>query len=276
MGDLILCNYPIAAMPFYIEAFSGNIYSLEELCYYIEHNIFLLEEDLFEEDLFFWMEKEVGAKELANALRLVEQEGKGIAEMVALLWKETGYWDVKEAEQLIVQLKGLQQKSLLERRKLRADRYVENQRYFPAILEYRKILQMEEECKKNPILCGDIWHNQGLAFARLFLFREAKECFLTAFKFHREIESVHAALIACLCLEDEEEGKLLRERYDISDSEYLNIVKQWHEASQTKEILTYEAELEALFEKEGQNVTNHPRLKRMLLDWQKNYQKNSR
>ena len=51
MGDLLLCNHAIAAMPYYIEAISLNIYSLEELCYVIEHHTFLLEEDFFEDSL---------------------------------------------------------------------------------------------------------------------------------------------------------------------------------------------------------------------------------
>ena len=34
MGELILCSHPIAAMPYYIDNISLNVYSLEELCYY--------------------------------------------------------------------------------------------------------------------------------------------------------------------------------------------------------------------------------------------------
>ena len=37
MGDLILCNQQLAAMPYYIENVSLNVYSLDELCYYIKN-----------------------------------------------------------------------------------------------------------------------------------------------------------------------------------------------------------------------------------------------
>ena len=47
MGDLLLCNYPLAAMPYYIEELSINIYSLEELCYLMEYCAFLPEETFF-------------------------------------------------------------------------------------------------------------------------------------------------------------------------------------------------------------------------------------
>ena len=35
MGELLLCNEAIAAMPYYIEGVSINVYSIEELHYYI-------------------------------------------------------------------------------------------------------------------------------------------------------------------------------------------------------------------------------------------------
>ena len=45
MGELILCSHPIAAMPYYIDNISLNVYSLEELCYYIENHLYLIEAD---------------------------------------------------------------------------------------------------------------------------------------------------------------------------------------------------------------------------------------
>ena len=38
MGELLLCNEAIAAMPYYIEGVSINVYSIEELNYYIINN----------------------------------------------------------------------------------------------------------------------------------------------------------------------------------------------------------------------------------------------
>ena len=276
MGDLILCNYPIAAMPFYIEAFSANIYSLEELCYYIEHNLFLLEEDFLEEELLLWIEKEVGAKALAKSLRFSLQEKKGLADILLLLWKETGYWDGKTVENLVVQIKKLSRMSVLERKKLRADRYAINQNYFPAILEYRKILQMEEECRRNLEECGNIWHNQGVCFAGLFLFEEARECFLTAYKYHRKIESVYEALAACISLGDEETGKQLQVQYGISDSTYAELSKHWQEALESQDVLEFHEQLEELFKNDWQEIIENPGFEQLLADLKSGYQKNGR
>ena len=42
MGELILARTGVAANPYYIDELSLNIYSLEELSYYIYHNVWLL------------------------------------------------------------------------------------------------------------------------------------------------------------------------------------------------------------------------------------------
>lgn len=276
MGDLILCNYPITAMPYYIEAFSGNIYSLEELCYYIEHNLLLLEEDFFEEELFCWIEEEVGAKELAENLKLAKQENKGLADMLLLLWKETGYWDTKTASELVVQVKTFSEISVLERKKIRADRYVENKRYFQAIIEYRKILQMEDTCKGNPEVCGNIWHNQGVCFANLFLFEEAKECFVTAYKYHRKIESIYQALAACSYSGNDEACRMLKEHYGISDITYNELSNQWQEAQESSKILDFNKRLEILFENDNDLLWEQQEMLSLLADWKMEYQKNCR
>ena len=54
MGELILCSHPIAAMPYYIDNISLNVYSLEELCYYIENHLYLIEADFMSEELCLW------------------------------------------------------------------------------------------------------------------------------------------------------------------------------------------------------------------------------
>ena len=43
MGELLLCHETIAALPYYIEETGINIYSMEELSYYISGNVYLLD-----------------------------------------------------------------------------------------------------------------------------------------------------------------------------------------------------------------------------------------
>ena len=46
MSTLIYCANSIAATPYYIEEISLNVYSLEELSYYMLNNVYLLSSKL--------------------------------------------------------------------------------------------------------------------------------------------------------------------------------------------------------------------------------------
>ena len=202
MGELILCNKSTATVPYYMEALSLKLYSLEELCYVMQHHLFLLDEEIFDEELLLWLDNEAGEKELAKKLRQILEKKQGFFALAECILQSSGYLSDIEKRMILEQIKQSENKSLFERRKMRADRYAESGRYASALREYRSILQMEEECRKNPTLCGNIWHNQGVIFTRFFLYREAKECFETAYKHHMNPESIRAAKAAGECLED--------------------------------------------------------------------------
>ena len=48
MSGYILCQVKRAKLPYYIENISTNIYSIEELCFYFYHNIYLLDSTILE------------------------------------------------------------------------------------------------------------------------------------------------------------------------------------------------------------------------------------
>lgn len=228
MGELILCNAPIAAVPYYMEALSINLYSLEELCYVMQHHSFLLDEEIFDEELILWLEEEAGEKVLADNLRQSLEKKLGLADLAECIFRETGYFSGIEKRQILEQIKQVENKSVFERRKMRADRYAESGKYASALQEYRIILQMEEDCRKNPIMCGNIWHNQGVIFTRFFLYKEAKECFEMAYKYHMNPESIRAAKAAGELLEDAADGKFLEEVEALEERDTLQqVVEEW-------------------------------------------------
>ena len=182
MGELILCSHPIAAMPYYIDNISLNVYSLEELCYYIENHLYLIEADFMSEELCLWIGQELDEKDLAQSLRSVLLGNGSLSDFTELILRSCGYCSEDTIRHIRSVLLDMQNKSVFECSKIRADRYMESEKYVKAIHEYRKLLGMEEECKKNPVLEGNIRHNLGTACAELFLFDEAAANFLNAYR----------------------------------------------------------------------------------------------
>lgn len=205
MGDLLLCEGPAAGVPYYIEGVSINIYSMEELCYYIANNTYLLEKSFMNVELCVWLEREFNNVQLAEKLReLIETEGK-LSMFVQEILNDCGYCTVQETRDILQILSELEEKSDFECRKIRADRLMEKEKFLSSIYEYKRLLDSEEAREVGAQLKGDIWHNLAIAYARMFLFDEAASCFSQAFELNGRQESLKAQLFTYLCMHNEGE-----------------------------------------------------------------------
>ena len=69
MSGYILCQTKTADSPYFIENISTNIYTLEELCYYLFHNLYLIDDTVMNERLCLWLQDELNLPGLAARLR---------------------------------------------------------------------------------------------------------------------------------------------------------------------------------------------------------------
>ena len=69
MGSLILCHKKKAKHPYEISRIHTRISTLEELCYYLCNNLYLIDYTIMNEPLCTWLDEEIGMKELAEQLR---------------------------------------------------------------------------------------------------------------------------------------------------------------------------------------------------------------
>ena len=267
MGELLLCNQEMAAMPYYLESISLNVYSIEEICYYIENNLYLLDTDFMDMELCTWFEQELGEKKLAEQLKTLIFQNGSLSEFVSLILQR-GCYCTREAEMHIMAvLNEMQSKSSFECGKIRADRFMENQRYYNAVMEYRRLLQMEEENKKQPELSGNIWHNLGTAYARLFLFQDAAECFLSAYSRNQNRESLLAAMAAFRCGKDIDGLEKVQKAYGISMEEFHEVTDGWAKISRGADITEFEQQIDALFEIDFDSGRQKQQILNLIENW---------
>ena len=114
MGELILCNQNMAAFPYYVEEAAIGVYSLEELSYYICHNVYLLRSDFMNEDLCNWLERELKLKDAADALREIVRKGGTLSEFVTCLLSQSGYCDRMQIAQIAQQIAEINWKEYLK------------------------------------------------------------------------------------------------------------------------------------------------------------------
>ena len=67
-----VCVGNYAKEPYRIPGLEINVFSMEELCYCMKENAFLLDLSLLDDGLLDWMEQECGLGELAQRLHPLE------------------------------------------------------------------------------------------------------------------------------------------------------------------------------------------------------------
>ncbi len=196
MGKIWLCEEKIAEHPFFLEEAGVDLYSFEELCYYLYENTGTLEESFFNEKLCLWLEQEIGQIELCARLRRgIDQEKSGCWCMEQIL-QAGGFYNSKELEDALKTAKHMENKEPLDREKLRGDRLLKAEKYKDAVMEYKKAIAGAKQEAEDEKTIGNIWHNMGTAYARQMLFEQAAECYEKAYDIGQNEESKNSYLLA--------------------------------------------------------------------------------
>ena len=215
MAGLIWCKGKYSQRPYYISNMAVNIYSMEELCYYIYNNIYLIGTDLFDSGLIDYIDRELGEKELAEELEFLTSQNAGLSEMVMTVLRHVDYYSEDEISELQKVIDRLDTQNAFERLKLRADNFLSNRRYSSAIHNYETILYGRRDDTLDDMFYGNVWHNMGVAYTRMMAYEEATLCFTKAYELNR-LENTHNALIAA--------RKLAGKNNDDSDEEQVYMV----------------------------------------------------
>lgn len=212
MAGLILCRSKYAKRPFYISSLAINIYSLEELCYYIYNNIYLVGTDLFSDTLVRFIGRELHETELASQLDFLIGQNAGLTELITTVFRAVDYYTENEILKFSKLIDDLDSQNVSARLKARADNFLANRRYNSAIRNYVAIVSSKQDSKLEPAFYGDTWHNMGVAYANMHQFTEAAECFQKAYELNQNEASRRSAFAAeCMasdCMKNDSEDEL--------------------------------------------------------------------
>ena len=146
MSGYILCQVKRAKLPYYIENISTNIYSIEELCFYFYHNIYLLDSTILNEELCFWIRDQLGLKKLAeNLYKHLDDDEMKVGDFILPVFKEISYLSLEEFRRLNQQIRQLANEPEVLRQKRKGDYLMEHGKYVNAIKVYQRALRREAE-----------------------------------------------------------------------------------------------------------------------------------
>lgn len=269
MGELILCSRPIAAAPYYMEELSVNLYSLEEMSYYIFHNVYLMNSDFMSIDLCHWISSELHMRELADDMKSLLKENVPLHIFIGRILNESGYLSAGEIRDTVEIIAAFENKSDAERKKIRADRLLERKRVLEAVFEYEDLLSREDNIGDR--LLGDIWHNLGSAYARLFFFDEAAACYEKAYRKNRRRQSLRSMLFTYRCKRDEQGFERAVKQYDVPAEEADIVKEEVSRISQSAEIRRFDDEIDHMRSAYSEQSAYMGQIESILDRWKNDY-----
>lgn len=202
MSELIYCKAPLSYTPFYLEHAGINIYSLEELSYLSLKNTDLITEDIMSYDFTTWIGEELLNLDLKKELDILIANNSTLNVFMGRILKYTGYLTEREKREALLKIATFRNKSEADIRKIRADRLLQLERYSDAIFLYFNILDDIEKLSIKENEEGNIYHNIGVCYSRMFFFKEAVKSFKIAYSKNHNTETIKELLFLHLILND--------------------------------------------------------------------------
>lgn len=275
MGKLIQCSSPLALTPYHFRLTDTNVYSMEEVCYYIWHNIYMIQEEVFDREFVMWIGKELHMEETSHKLACLIQDHKNLKDIVVTICCSCDYYDEEEINALIRLMDEIEQMPVYARKKHKGDTYLACHSYEKALEEYEKVFESDEILHAEKEAYGSIFHNMGVAYSNLAEFRKAAEYFLKAYEQNKKDDSLSQGLFALRLSKDVEGYKKALVDFDVSpekqlqwEKEYTQVISQ---SSQCREALKIEKLRNVM--KSGNVAEYYDKVHKYVLDWKNEYRK---
>lgn len=273
MGKLIQCSSRIARHPYCFPMTKTRVYSIEEVCYYIRNNIYMMQEEVFDLDFAQWLREELEMEVTAKKLENMRKDHNNLKDIVVTLCCSCDYYTKEQIDELIAIMDETQNLSQWGRRKIKADNFLKCGSLERARKEYESILKCDELPKASQEQQGEIFHSMGVACAGLGEFRLAAANFQKAYEKNRKMESMQCYLYALRLgnLEDEyekavKELELSREQQVFIQAHYTEAIRQSQESRGSKQIGRIRD-----IEKNGKKEEFFDRVDETIAQWKKEY-----
>ena len=194
MGKILLGTGEYAKTPYYFENLGLRVFSVEELCYVLRENAFLLDREIVNKRLVRWIEEELNLSELADMLYPLLHKKTPAGAFAGVILRYTNFYEEETVEKTEEIYEAGANLSVYEKLKSRVDYLVRNEKYMAAIREYEVLLGKLPEQEKE--MTSSIIHNMGVAMCGLFLFEEAAQQFLKAYELKQDGETLVEYLAA--------------------------------------------------------------------------------
>lgn len=272
MGRIILCEARQAIIPYVFTNTKVEVYSYEELCFYIYNNVALLNREQFQGKMVQWLKTELEMNALADKLmELLAAEASFMDILVAILSAGT-YYETAEIRQFIDKQELVALLPEEEKQKLKADSFLMYRRFLKAISLYDEILRQKDTIEDQKFL-GDVLHNKGVALAKNMELTKAKLCFLEAFEKNHKKPSLEAYIMLRLLEDSPETVGQEAATFGMEEADFARLTMQIEDAVEDSEnTVVYTRYQKALYNKDhGDYEAFNQRIDMLLNQWKEEF-----
>lgn len=275
MGKLIRCSGKLAENPYLFPMTMTRVFSIEEVCYYIRNNIYMMQEEVFDGEFARWIRDELNMPVTADKLEQMRRDQNNLKDIVVTLCCSCDYYSEEQINELIEIMDQTQNLPMRGRQKIKADSYLKSGRLTKAKQEYENILKSDDMLDAAPEEYGAVYHSLGMVCAGMGEYFRAAQAFQKAYEQNHAAESMEAYLYSLLLGDlDDEYDKAVRE-LDVSSEQQSFLRTQYEEAVQlSRESKMYRRirHMADLWE-QGKEEEYRGRVHDTICRWKKEYRK---
>lgn len=232
MGSLILCHRKRAKQPYEITRIRRRIFTMEELCYYLCNNLYLVDYTIMNHQLCDWLSEELELDELAEELREALQQYISVEKFVISILTASSIYTAGEISRIQNVLDRLKNQKDIEQKKFKADNLLQSGETETAINVYQEIVHGEKDETVDGKFYGKVYGCLGACYGRMFLYKEAADMYEAAYLICEEESMLKAYLYACYrYMEREEYDKMVEKSnvYKAMNAKLEKEIRQAHE-----------------------------------------------
>lgn len=274
MSELYLSIGALSPTPYYLSGLGVNIYSMDELCFYLVQNAYILDNDLLDSKLCDYIADSLELGEISNKIRQMISANEPVGEVVSTILSQTGYCggeEIRKIRQVLVDNASL---SFAAKRKVRGDNLVKACKYTRAIEEYQYVLNAVK-AEDDPELCSSIYHNMGTAYAQMFLFDKAADFYKKAYELDNDKESLILYLAAMRMIMKGEDYERMVVRCGYDERMVMEAQRRLSGAENSEPDGEYALEVKRLMElSDAGKISDAENMAEKILDkWKQDYRR---
>lgn len=248
-----------------------ELFSLEEICYYLYHNIYRITKDFFHTELLLYLKEELQLEKLVGQLDELLKTEAPFEDLVMTIMRYANYYDTEELETFQEKLFRFRNLSKEEKRKLMGDNCLQEEKEKEAIFHYDKALNYQKNSSMNKEFWGKIYHNMGVCYIHMLFYEEAAKHLEKAYQILQS-EAVAKELLFVWYLSGKEE-KYQNCAKGFAQETWEAWEKEWEEKKEEQQALEEITEILNSYQ-EGDVGQYRDRVKNKIEQWKQEYRNN--